>query len=152
MKILKQFSVLFFIAFFVIGCAESRSGKVYSRDEARKSLAVQYGMVLEIHAATIEGTKTAAGPLMGGAAGAAVGSTVGSGSGKTVAAVLGGIAGSLGGAAIEEGVTRKNAFEITVRLDNGKTLIVVQEADVIFHVGDRIRVIKGPDGTTRVRQ
>ena len=152
MKLLKQFAVLLFIAFFMIGCAESRSGKVYSRDEARKSLAVRYGTVVAIHQATIEGTKTAAGPVLGGAAGAAAGSTIGGGSGKTVATVLGGIAGTLGGAAIEEGVTRQDGLEITVQMDSGETLIVVQEADVIFHVGDRIRVIKGSDGTTRVRQ
>ena len=60
--------------------------------------------------------------------------------------------GAIAGGAIEEGVTGKEALEITVELDNGQIIAVVQEADDQYRVGDRIRILKSSDGTTRVRQ
>ncbi len=152
MKTWKNLTILLLIAFFITGCASSRSGKVYSRDEARRPLSVYYGTVLEVHDAQIEGTKTAAGPIAGAAAGGVLGNTVGGGSGNTAATVIGAIAGTLAGAAIEEGMTRKPAQEITIDMDDGRIIVVVQEADEEFKTGDRIRVVKSPDGTLRVRQ
>ena len=47
--------------------------------------------------------------------------------------------------------TQRKALEITVKLDSGQTLAIVQEADETFNVGDRIRVLTASDGTKRVR-
>jgi outer membrane lipoprotein SlyB len=134
------------------GCASGRSGKTYSRDEARQSLSVYYGTVLAVAPAVIEGTKTPIGPAAGGATGAVLGSAVGRGSGRAIATVVGGIAGAVAGGAIEEGATRREAYEITVELDTGQLIAVIQEADESFAAGDRVRILKGRDGTTRVRQ
>lgn len=151
------YSVRYFIVFvlavlFLQGCASSRSGRVYSRDEARESLSVFYGTVLEVSPAVIEGTKSPIGPLVGGVTGAVVGSTIGEGSGKDIATVVGGLVGGLAGAAIEEGATRKDALEIVVELDNGQIMAVVQERDDEYRVGDRVRIVKSRNGTSRVRQ
>ena len=99
----------------------------------------------------IEGTKSRVGTVAGGAAGGAIGSTVGSGSGKTVATVLSAIAGGIAGSAAEEKLTRKDGLEITVKLDNGEVIAIVQEANEEFAVGERVRVLTGPQGDTRVR-
>ena len=54
-------------------------------------------------------------------------------------AVFGGIAGS----AIEEQATKKNALEITVKLDSGQLVAVVQEAaGETYYPGDRVRAIR----------
>jgi outer membrane lipoprotein SlyB len=132
-------------------CAESRSGNVYTRDQARTAMNVSYGRVIQVNQVQIEGTKSVVGPLAGGAAGAAVGSTIGGGTGKTVAVVLGGLAGAAGGAVAEEQLTKKNALEITVQMNNGERTVIVQEADDPFYVGEAVRIIKGPDGSARVR-
>jgi outer membrane lipoprotein SlyB len=137
------------LAFFLAGCAPSKSGRVYSRDQARVQHSVYYGTVLEVDEVLIEGTKTPIGTIAGGAA---LGSTIGGGSGRTVATVLGGIVGGIAGSAAEEGVTRRDGLELTVELDNGQIISVVQEADDQFLVGDRVRIVKGPGGSTRVRQ
>jgi len=110
------------------------------------------GTVELVKSVKIEGTKTPVGTLAGAAAGGALGSTIGSGTGKTVAVVLGAIAGGAAGSAVEEQATKKDGLEITVKLDNGEVISVVQEADVPFSVGERVRILKGPDGTTRVRK
>jgi outer membrane lipoprotein SlyB len=64
--------------------------------------------------------------------------------------VLGAVAGGIAGAAIEEGVTRKKGLEITVQLESGRTLAITQEADEAFNPGERVRVLYGPGGSTRV--
>ena len=56
------------IAFLLGGCTtESRSGNVYSRDQARTGHSVIYGTILRVEPVTIEGTQTGAGTLAGGA-------------------------------------------------------------------------------------
>ncbi len=133
------------------GCASSRSANVYSRDQARTAHTVQFGTVQAVQQVLIEGTKSNLGTATGGVAGGVLGSTVGGGSGRTLATVGGAIAGGLAGAAIEEQATRRAGLEITVQLYSGQTLVVVQEADEQFYPGERVRLISGSDGTTRVR-
>ena len=41
-------------------------------------------------------------------------------------------------------------MELLVRLDSGEDMTVVQAADVAFRPGDRVRVMRGHDGSTRV--
>ena len=56
------------VALLAGGCTtESRSGNVYTRDQARTGHTVQYGTILKIAPVTIEGTQTGAGTLAGGA-------------------------------------------------------------------------------------
>jgi outer membrane lipoprotein SlyB len=56
----------------------------------------------------------------------------------------------MAGSAIEEGVTRQRGLEITVLLDNGRTMAVTQAADASFVAGDRVRVLTDRYGTARV--
>ncbi|MFA5689865.1 MAG: glycine zipper 2TM domain-containing protein [Kiritimatiellales bacterium] len=149
--------IIHLIAFPVItvllaGCASSRSGEVYSRDQARKAQTVQMGTVEFVKEVRIEGTKSGAGTVGGGVAGGFLGSTVGAGRGSVIGTVVGSIAGAVAGSVAEEGITRRGGLEITVKLDSGGVIAVTQEADVLFSVGDRVRVLTGADGTTRVEK
>ncbi len=130
-------------------CASSNSGSVYSREETRRIQTVRMGIVESVRQVKIEGTKSPVGTVGGAAVGGIAGSTLGSGRGSTLGAVVGAIAGGLAGSAIEEGVTRKDGLEITVKLDNGTMLAVVQEADEKFAPGERVRLLEDR-GTTRV--
>jgi len=154
MKTLKSAIIMIFlvavVAVYVTGCASSRSGQVYSRDEARQVQTVENGTVESVKQVMIEGTKTPVGTAVGAVTGGVLGSTVGSGSGRTVATVLGALAGAAAGTAAEEGITRKQGLEIIVKKDNGQSIVVVQEADVLIAAGDRVRIITAADGTTRV--
>jgi outer membrane lipoprotein SlyB len=47
-------------------------------------------------------------------------------------------------------VTAKRGLEITVQLDNGDVLVVVQEEDFSFRDGDQVTVQRGSGGYTRV--
>lgn len=130
-------------------CASSGSGGAYSRDEARKTQTVKTGVVESVRSVKIEGTKTPVGTATGAVVGGVAGSTIGHGKGSVIAAVVGAVAGGLAGSAIEEGVTRKDGIEITVKLDSGGLVAVVQEADEQFHPGEKVRILES-GGTSRV--
>jgi outer membrane lipoprotein SlyB len=137
------------ITLFLGGCASSNSGSVYSRDEARKTQTIRTGVVESVRQVKLEGTKSPVGTIAGGAIGGIAGSSVGSGRTGGIATIIGALAGGLLGSAAEEGLTRKDAIEITVKLDGGTMVAVVQEADEIFNPGERVRLVES-GGTTRV--
>lgn len=145
-----RFSVFLAAAALLAGCASSNSGDVYSRGQARTTQTVQMGTVQAVRSVQIEGTKSGIGTVAGGVAGGVAGSTIGGGKGQVLAALGGAALGAVGGTVAEEKLTKKAGLEITVKLDSGSVIAVVQEADVMYSVGERVRVLTGPDGTTRV--
>ncbi len=132
------------------GCASSNSGSVYSREETRQVQQIKMGVVESVRTVKIEGTDSKVGAVAGGVVGGVAGKGVG-GDGKSgvVGAVIGAVAGALAGSAIEEVATRKDGVEITVKLDNGSLVAIVQEADEQFHPGERVRLLES-GGVTRV--
>ncbi|HUE94180.1 hypothetical protein [Pseudomonas sp.] len=133
------------------GCASSLTGDTYSRAEARAVQTVRMGTIEALRPVQIEGTKTPIGAGAGAVIGGIGGSTVGGGRGSAVMAVIGAVAGGLLGAAAEEGLTRTQGVEITVREDDGSMRAYVQavEPNQIFRVGERVRIMT-VDGTSRV--
>jgi outer membrane lipoprotein SlyB len=97
----------------------------------------------------LEGSQSGLGAAAGGAVGGIGGAQVGHGAGSSVAAVLGGVAGGVAGNALENKATEKEALEITVRLDSGEMRAIVQEADLQFTPGQRVRLLSS-GGVTRV--
>jgi outer membrane lipoprotein SlyB len=144
-----QYLLVGFLSLCLLACASSNSGSVYSRDEARKTQTVKTGVVESVRSVKLEGTKSPVGTIAGGAVGGVAGSSVGGGRGSAIMAILGAVAGGLLGSAAEEGITRKDAFEITVKLDGGGMVAVVQEADEVFKAGDKVRLVENGE-TTRV--
>jgi outer membrane lipoprotein SlyB len=134
----------------ISGCASSKAGDVYTRDEARRVMTFREGVLVGIKEVKLEGTKTPIGAGAGVVVGGVAGSTIGEGKGAVVGAVLGAVVGGLAGAATEEGLTREKALELTVKLDNGESMIIVQGmGDDKFKEGERVRVVNS-NGTMRV--
>ncbi len=147
-----QISKLLIVAFLsvlLMACASSNSGSVYKRDDARKVQTVRTGVVESVRTVKLEGTKSPVGTVAGGAIGGIAGSSIGGGRGSVIAAVIGAVAGGLAGSAAEEVVTRKDALEITVKLDGGALVAIVQEADETFQPGDKVRIVENSE-TSRV--
>jgi outer membrane lipoprotein SlyB len=74
---------------------------------------------------------------------------VGGGSGQLAGAIGGAILGGIIGQNIEKSANERRGLELTVLLDSGKYVAVVQEADESFRPGDRVRILSGR-GATRV--
>ena len=137
-------------AMLLAGCASSKSGDVYSRDQARREMTVRKGVVESVRMVRMEGTRSGVGSMAGAAVGGVAGSSLGGGKGNIIGAVLGAVAGGIAGNSIEPGTTGKEALEITVQLDGGRMIVVVQEgAPNEFRSGDPVRVLSGA-GDTRV--
>lgn len=139
------------VSLTLAGCQSSLTGDSYSRDEARTVQTVRMGTIEALRPVKIEGTKTPVGAGAGAVIGGVGGSTVGGGNGSIVMAVVGAVAGGLLGAATEEGLTRTQGVEVTVREDDGSTRAYVQEVqpNEIFRVGERVRIMS-VNGTSRV--
>lgn len=137
-------------ALLAAGCAPMRSGDAYHRGEALRAQSVEFGTIETLRPVVIEGGQTGVGTIGGVALGGIAGSTVGGGRGSAAGAVAGAILGGIAGSAIERDATRANGVEITVRLDSGRMIAVVQEgSSAEFRPGHRIRVLS--DGhSTRV--
>lgn len=149
MKKWAQMVVLCLLGLVAIGCASGRSGTTFSRSEALKPMTTTYGVVESVQEGRIEGTKTPIGAVAGGVLGGVAGHAVGGGSGKNIATVAGALVGAGAGALAEEGLTSKKAISITVKMEDGRLITVVQEASVMFEPGQRVAVLEG-EGKTRV--
>ncbi len=149
---LRVFVIL--VSLVAMGCASGLGGGTYSRREARKVQTVETGEVVMVREVQIEGTKSPVGAIMGGVMGYVLGGAIGAGTGKTIAKAGGAIGGVLAGAAAEEALTRQKGLEITVKLDSGEVIAIVQgiEKNDTFDEGDRVQVLRRPDGTARVIQ
>ena len=136
---------------FLSGCASNLSGDTYSRDEARRVQTVRMGTIDSLRPVQIEGTKTPIGAGAGAIVGGVAGSALGGGRGSIITAVIGAVAGGFIGSAAEDGLTRTQGVEITVREDDGSMRAYVQQVqqNEIFRVGERVRIMT-VDGTSRV--
>ena len=144
-----QTIILILVASILGACATSNSGDVYRREDTRKIQSVRMGVIESVRTVKLEGTNSNIGTAAGAVVGGIAGSTVGEGKGSAIGAVVGAVAGGLAGSAIEEVATRKDALEITVKLDNGSLIAIVQEATETFTPGERVRLIES-GGITRV--
>lgn len=90
------------------------------------------------------------GILVGGLAGAAAGSFIGSGSGRIIATGAGAVAGAAAGSAAERELSRQEALEYTVQLDDGRLVTIVQGPGEPIVTGDRVLVQMGGGARARV--
>lgn len=137
------------LAVMLVGCASSNSGDVYTREQTRQVEHIKMGVVESVRQVQIEGTDSIFGTVAGGAVGGVAGNAIGKGKGRNLTTVIGAVAGALAGKAAEEGLTKKDGIEITVKLDNGELVAVVQEATEEFHPGEKVRLLES-GGVTRV--
>ena len=132
------------------GCTLPSSRRVVPAGQANVLQRSDLGVVTSVREVNIEGRRTGLGTLGGGMVGAAAGSG-GRGVGGALVQASAAVAGAVAGQALEEAATRQRAQEITVRLEDGSTVTVVQEASTgLFMDGDRVRVLHG-GGQARVR-
>jgi outer membrane lipoprotein SlyB len=131
------------------GCAYHYGSGDYRGYQVRGEQSVRFGVVDSVRPVRINPRDRGVGAATGAIAGGIAGSNVGGGSGQIVGALGGAILGGVIGQNVEQSANERRGEEVTVLLDSGKYLAVVQEADESFRPGDRVRVLSGR-GTTRV--
>ncbi|MEI6819428.1 MAG: glycine zipper 2TM domain-containing protein [Verrucomicrobiota bacterium] len=138
------------VAILLSSCAQdSLTGDTYSRGEAGRAQSVQTGRITSIRPVKIEGGNQG-GALAGALAGGFLGSNIGGGrAANTAGAVGGALVGSAIGSHAQQAASSRNGIEISVRLDGGGSLAIVQEVNPRepFYIGDRVRVLGSGDRT-----
>jgi outer membrane lipoprotein SlyB len=131
------------------GCAYQAGNTDYRGYETLGEQSVRFGVVESVREVRIDPRETGVGTAGGAVLGGLAGSNVGGGNGQIAGAIGGAILGGIIGQNIEKSANERRGLEVTVMLDTGKYLAVVQEADEPFRAGDRVRILSGR-GTTRV--
>ena len=150
---MKMLPLIALIPFLFVSCAQdSLTGDTVSRGEAGRAQNVMFGTVTSVRTVNIQGDSLG-GTLIGAGVGGLAGNQIGGGSGRRAATVGGALAGGAIGSHVGQSVTSRTGLEIEVRLDDGgRRVSVVQEVSgrESFNKGDRVRVITGAGGRTRV--
>lgn len=129
-------------AISVAGCAPPIAGNRYYRGEALRAQSVEMGVVESIRPIQLQGPDTGVGTVGGAALGGLAGSGIGGGAGQAAAIIGGALIGGIIGNAVERDANKRPGVELTVRLDAGRMIAVVQEdGGEAFRPGDRIRVL-----------
>jgi outer membrane lipoprotein SlyB len=135
------------------GCATSpTAANTVRRGETGMAHTFERGEVIYVREVTIEGETQGLGAVAGGVMGLAVGNLVGGGRGRDLSRVTGTMAGAAAGTAIEQAVTTVAGVEVSILLESGELIVVIQAADEVFKPGDYVRVIRRADGGVRVVQ
>ena len=90
------------------------------------------GYVESVREVNLEGTRSGIGAGTGAVAGGIAGSSIGHGRGAALGAVAGAVVGGVAGQAAEQGLTAKRGVEVTIKLDGGQMVAIMQEADETF--------------------
>ncbi|WP_296494818.1 glycine zipper 2TM domain-containing protein [Rhodoferax sp.] len=109
----------------------------------------QYGVVQSITLVSQNSPTTStpigAGTIVGAVVGGVLGNQVGGGSGKTAATVIGAAGGAYAGHEIEKRnqTQQTNAYQLSVRLNNGSYQTLTQANSNDIRVGDSVRIDNG---------
>jgi len=138
------------VAFLLVSCAQdSLTGDTYSRGDARQAQNVNTGKITSIRPVKIEGGNQT-GAILGAVGGGFLGSNIGHGRASNTAGAVGGaLVGSAVGSHAEQALNSRQGIDITVRLDGGGSVSVVQEVNPreAFYVGDRVKVLSSGSGS-----
>lgn len=147
---LKVHILVLCLALLGAGCS-NYSGNAYSGSAVRGVQTIRYGKVISTQPVVLhEEDSGVLGALGGGVVGGIVGSTIGGGKGKIFTTLAGTALGMASGYMAEGALTKQKGLEISVRMDNGEDLSIVQAADEHFFPGEAVRVLLGADGSARV--
>ena len=142
MKTTQSLAALMLVtATLVTGCATNSPQSSYSSSQPESG---SYGTIESIQMTRANQNSSGAGAVAGGLVGALLGNQVGSGRGRTAATVAGAVGGAVVGNEVEKNRAQgQDAYQISVRLDNGDYRTIVQDSVQDLRVGNRVRMVDG---------
>ena len=149
MKSLKNIAILLAAAALAGACAYPAGSRDYHGYQVMGEQSVRFGVVQDVREVRLHAGESGVGTVGGAALGGLAGSTVGGGTGQVAGAIGGAILGGIIGNNIERSANEHPGLEITVQLDSGQYISVVQGAEEPFRPGERVRILSGR-GATRV--
>ena len=115
---------------------------------------ILYGEVVSAERITIRDRPTGRGAQAGSTVGAVAGYALADGRDRWLGALVGGVLGGAAGTAAEKAKKKKPGWELIIRLENGEEVGVQvpmnKKNRAIYTSGDRVRMMSGPNGQTKV--
>jgi outer membrane lipoprotein SlyB len=127
---------------FLAGCQARSNLPVYRASEANTVRTAQTGTVDSVRAVLIQGdggVRTSIGQNVGGSLGRAV--ATGGNPVTAVAGAAGSALGQIAGAAVEKNVAATEGQEVTVVLDSGSVVTIIQKNNPPFVGGERVQIV-----------
>ena len=123
-------------------CVDPAAPGYTSTNYASQNHRTEFGTVIRVSNVRVQNSNSdqLAGTIIGGVAGAAVGNQFGRGSGKAIMTGAGAVGGAMLGSELTAHSQTQLARQLTVRLENGRTINVIQN-DGSFRVGQHVRVV-----------
>ena len=145
MKSIYLAAVFVFSLITLSGCTSPNPyGNAYSASDVQTVQQVYYGTVVKAEPVTIDAsTKTdSIGTIAGAAIGGILGSEIGHGAGSALGAVGGALLGGYVGSEAASDLGKRNGVNLTIRLEDGKLISIVQEANpnMMFQPGEPVQV------------
>ncbi|WP_368881866.1 glycine zipper 2TM domain-containing protein [Proteus mirabilis] len=149
----KHLLVGFFAVTTLAGCVNtsSLSGDTYTASQAKQAQNVTYGTIVSVRAVNIQAgsDENVLGAIGGAVLGGLLGNTIGGGTGRNLATAAGAIAGGMAGQQAQGALNTTKGVQLEVRLDSGRTVVVVQKADnTAYRQGQRVAVIGNGNNLT----
>ncbi|AJI46015.1 hypothetical protein IBE11_06800 [Francisella tularensis subsp. novicida] len=137
---------LLLLCFLLTNCTNSAPS--YSANSVGQISQVEQGQIIDIQQVNIKGSDNI-GARVGGLAGGLGGALAGSGNIFTsIAGSIGGaIVGGIAGGATEDAITSSKGYQFTLKLDNGKTIAILQEDKHDLNIGDRVTIYMSGNNT-----
>ena len=137
-------AVLMATSILLAGCASNSPPQGAYSPAPPQADSATYGTIDSIQVTHAAPGSSGAGAVAGGLVGALLGNQIGSGGGRTAATVAGAVGGAVVGNNVEKNRAQaQDAYQISVRLDNGDYRSVVQDNVNDLRVGNRVRVVDG---------
>jgi outer membrane lipoprotein SlyB len=141
-------------ALLLSGCAREISPNVYSEAHVGEASQTFQGTILTVRQVQVQGHEKLEGNQLGMAAGALAGGVAGyqfgKGKGNVAATAGGAILGATAGAFAQKALETQDALEYTVQLSNGEMRTVVQGLQPAYGAGQRVLLIVGRSGRSRI--
>ena len=143
---MKAARLLMVMATLGLAACATNPDTVRTGEQVQREQSVRPGGVAGTRDVTIDGGRPGALGGVGGVIGAVIGgvggSYIGTGRGTIVGSVVGSVLGGLAGNAAEQAASRQQGVELTVKLDDGRTVVIVQPAgQEAYKAGDRVSVV-----------
>ncbi|MDD3651305.1 glycine zipper 2TM domain-containing protein [Immundisolibacter sp.] len=101
------------------------------------------GTVTNVRSYQVKGQASGVGAAVGAVAGGLLGHQIGGGTGKKIATVAGAVGGGLAGHEIEKRRRSETQWEVTVQMDDGRTITLPYAQAPAVSVGQKVRVVGG---------
>jgi outer membrane lipoprotein SlyB len=122
-----------------------------ARAQASTVLTIRYGTGVSVSQAVVMTQSDGTGAVVGATAGAVAGYALVGGRDRWLGGLVGGVLGGAAGKGIDKASRKKKGWELIIKVDGGEEIgIQVPGKKLVYKKGDRVRMMTGPGGQTKV--